>query len=380
MHRIMNISPLRIVRVDLLHLRPRLRRPFETSFVRLDDKDTVLVRAFTDDGLIGYGEAPAMPVPYYNDECTDTVLLMLERYILPSVLGVELPSIEALQACYAPIKGHHMAKTGIEAAYWHLRAQQEARPLWELWGGVRDRIEAGISIGTEATAEQVVEKVRAAVDAGYRRIKVKIAPNRDVAMAEAIRAAFPDIRLMLDANSAYTLADSDRLVALDEFDLLMLEQPLDHDDIIDHARLQEQIQTPICLDESIHSRADARKAIDIGAARIINIKPSRVGGFWESKLLAEDCERRGVPVWCGGMLETGIGKAFNIHISTLNNFSLPGDTSGTDQYFEQDVLCQPIVVGPDSCIEVPTTPGLGFEIDEQAIRLLTVASRRFDAV
>jgi O-succinylbenzoate synthase len=379
MHRIMNTSSLRITRVDLLHLRPRLRRPFETSFVRLEDKDTVLVRAFTDDGLIGYGEAPAMPVPYYNDECTDTVLLMLERFILPSVLGVEIPSIEALQACYAPIKGHHMAKTGIEGAYWHLRAQRENKPLWELWGGVRDRIEAGISIGTEATAEQVVAKVGVALDAGYRRIKVKIAPGRDVAVAQAIRANFPAISLMLDANSAYTLADSEHLSALDQFDLLMLEQPLAHDDIIDHARLQEQLSTPICLDESIHTRDDARKAIDIGATRIINIKPPRVGGFWEAKLLAEDCERRGVPVWCGGMLETGIGKAFNIHISTLRNFSLPGDTSGTDQYFEQDVLSEPIVVGPDSCIAVPATPGLGFEIDEGAIRTLTVASRRFDA-
>ncbi len=378
MHRIMNSSSLRIVRVDLLHLRPRLRRPFETSFARLLDKDTVLVRAYTNEGLIGYGEAPAMPVPYYNDECTDTVLLMLERFILPSMLGVDLPSIEALQACYAPIKGHHMAKTGIEAAYWHLRSQQENQPLWALWGGVRDRIEAGISIGTEATAEQVVKKVGAALDAGYRRIKVKIAPGRDVVVARAIRETFPAISLMLDANSAYTLADSENLAALDQFDLLMLEQPLAHDDIIDHSRLQQEIRTPICLDESIHTGEDARKAIDIGAARIINIKPPRVGGFWEAKLMAEDCEQRGVPVWCGGMLETGLGKAFNIHISTLKNFSLPGDTSGTDQYFEQDLLREPIVVGPDSCISVPETPGLGVEIDEGAIRTLTVASRRFD--
>lgn len=370
---------MRITRVDLIHLRLRLKRPFEMSFARLLDKDTVLLRAYADTGLIGYGEAPALPVPYYNEECTDTVLLMLERFILPAVLGKELSSIGSLEACYAPIRGHHMARTGIEAAYWHLRSQEEGVPLWQLWGGVRPAIEVGISIGSEDAIRQTIAKVAQALEAGYRRIKVKIAPGRDVEVAEMIRAAFGPIALMLDANSAYTLADAPHLQQLDAFDLLMLEQPLAHDDIVDHAALQSMLSTPICLDESIHTCAVARKAIELGAARIINVKPPRVGGFWQAKLLAEECEARKVPVWCGGMLETGVGKAFNIHLSSLHNFSLPGDTSGTDQYFEEDILCEPIVVGPGSMIEVPVAPALGYTVDERAVRNLTIASRRIVA-
>lgn len=366
---------MRLIRADLIHLRLRLRLPFETSFARLHHKDTVLVRAYTDHGLIGYGEAPALPVPYYNEECSDTVLLMLERYILPSALGRELESIDALQACYATIRGHHMAKTGVEAAYWHLRAQEAGKPLWQLWGGLRDRVEVGVSIGTEPQTDEVVRKVGKALTTGYKRIKVKISPGRDIAVAKAIRNTFGSISLMLDANSAYTLDDTNLLRQLDEFDLLMLEQPLAYDDIIDHSTLQRSLATPICLDESIHTRSDARKAIDLGAARIINIKPPRVGGFWQAKLMSEECGRRGVPVWCGGMLETGLGKVFNLHLSSLDNFSLPGDTSGTDQYFEEDILVEPLVVGFDSCIDVPQGPGLGREINERAIRDLMVSSR-----
>jgi O-succinylbenzoate synthase len=221
--------------------------------------------------------------------------------------------------------------------------------------------------------------VEAALAAGYRRIKVKIKPGSDIEPARAIREACSGISLMLDANSAYTLADAPHLKMLDGLDLLMLEQPLEHDDIIDHAVLQREMQTPICLDESIRTRADARKAIEIGACRIINIKPPRVGGFYQSALLSRECGERDVPVWCGGMLETGLGKAFNIHLSSLPNFSLPGDTSGTDQYFERDILREPIVLGPDSCIPVPQSPGLGYEIDEVALSGLTVASRRLEA-
>lgn len=369
---------MRLIRADVLHLRLRLRRPFETSYSRIDEKDTVLVRVHAADGLVGYGEAPPFRFPDYTYECTDTVMLVLERFILPAVLDRELGSIEDLEVCYAPIRGHSMAKTAVEAAYWHIRAQEENRPLWQLWGGVRDRIEAGISIGAEADVDRTVRKVGSALEAGYRRIKVKIMPGRDVEVARAIRQAFGAISLMLDANSAYSLADAEHLRRLDELDLLMLEQPLGHDDILDHARLQERIRTPICLDESIHTREDARKAIEVGACRIINIKPPRVGGFWQSKLMAEACEQRGVPVWCGGMLETGLGKMFNVHLSSLSNFSLPGDTSGTDQYYQQDILCEPIVLGPDSCIDVPVGPGLGVEIDEHALQELTVSSLRVD--
>jgi O-succinylbenzoate synthase len=366
---------MKIVRVDLLHLNLKLKRPFETSFFRLTEKETVLVRAYSADGLIGYGEGCAMPLPYYNEESTSTVWLMLQELLVPGILGKQLHSIDDVEATYAPVRRHSIAKSALEAAFWHIRAQEAGEPLWKLWGGVRDRIETGISIGAEPTVAQVAAKVGTALEAGYRRIKVKIKPGSDVEVAHGLRQEFGSISLMLDANSAYTLQDIGLLHQLDQFDLLMLEQPLEHDDIIDHATLQSQISTPVCLDESIHTRSDARKAIALGSARIINIKPPRVGGFWQAKLMAEDCQSRGIPVWCGGMIETGLGKAFNIHISSLANFTLPGDTSGTDQYFEEDILTDPIVVDrADSCIPVPTGPGLGFNVDERAVSRLCVKS------
>jgi o-succinylbenzoate synthase len=365
---------MRIVRADLLCLRLRLRRPFETSFARIRDRDTVLVRAFSSDGLVGYGEAPALPGPYYTYESTDTVLLMLRSYILPSVLVKEIESIEDLEHCYQHIKGHPAAKTAVESTYWHLKSQAANKPLSQLWGGVRDRVEAGISIGSEPNVQAVLKKIEDALGTGYRRIKVKIMPGRDVDVIKAIRDAFGDITLMADGNSSYSLHDIDQLKRLDDFNLLMLEQPLGDDDLIDHAELQRQLRTPICLDESIHSREKARQAVQIGAAHIINVKPAHLGGYWQGKLVAEDCQQRGVPVWCGGMLETGIGKAFNIHLSSLENFTLPGDTSGTDQYFEEDVLAEPIVIEGDSCIRVPTAPGLGFPVSEKAIDRLTTAA------
>ena len=355
---------------EIHHLKLRLKKPFETSFARFQDKDTVFVKAFTKEGLVGLGESPALPFPFYNEECTDTTLVILERFILPRFLNKKIDTIEELEQSYRHIIGHNMAKTGLEAAFWHLKSQEEQKPLWQLWGGVRKEIEAGISLGLEKNVQTLVEKVEKALAKGYQRIKIKIKPGMDVNVAEAVREKFPEIKLMFDANSAYTLKDLEIFRALDRFKLLMIEQPLAHDDIIDHVQLQKELKTPICLDESIHTFEDARKAIEIGACKIINIKPSRVGGYWQSKKIAELCEKNNIPVWCGGMLETGWGKMFNIHISSLNNFKLAGDTSGTDQYFEKDIITPDIVVKSNSMIDVPQT-GIGYEVQENIFKNLT---------
>ena len=355
---------------EIHHLKLRLKKPFETSFARFQNKDTVFVKAFTKEGLVGLGESPALPFPFYSYECTDTTILILEKFILPQLIEKEINEIEELEKSYSHIKGHNMAKTGVEAAFWHLKSQEANKPLWQLWGGVRKEIEAGISLGLEKDVETLVTKVEKALEKGYQRIKIKIKPGMDIKIAEAVRKKFPKIKLMFDANSAYTLKDVKIFKELDEYNLLMIEQPLAHDDFIDHVKLQKELKTPICLDESIHTFDDARKAIEIGACKIINIKPARVGGYWQAKKIAELCEKQAIPVWCGGMLETGWGKMFNIHISSLNNFKLAGDTSGTDQYFEEDIINPDIIVKSNSMIDVPQNE-MRYNIKEDVFQKLT---------
>lgn len=356
---------------EIHHLRPVLKKPFETSFGRFQEKDTVLVKAFTSNGLIGIGESPALPFPYYSYECTDTVITVLTKFILPPLIGKEINTIDELEQSYGKIKGHYMAKTGLEAAFWHLKAQEKNKPLWQLWGGVRQEVEVGISIGLEETPDRVLAKVEKALEKGYRRIKIKIKPGMDIQIAEAVRKKYPQISLMFDANSAYSLTNISLFKELDHYNLLMIEQPLAHDDIIDHAKLQKQIKTAICLDESILTIEDARKAIELGACKIINIKPPRVGGFYRAKKIAEFCESQGVPVWCGGMLETGWGKIFNLHLSTLQNFSLPGDNSGTGEYYQEDIVEPEIKLNPNSLIEIPQD-GIGYRINHNLFKKLTV--------
>lgn len=370
---------MRIVAADLLHLRLRLRRPFETSHGRITEKDTVLVRAYADDGSKGYGEAPAFQGPWYDDEYTHAVLAVLRRFILPSVLGRDLDGVGSLEACYGWIAGHHMAKAAVEAACWDLQAQADRVPLHTLWGGTARRIDVGISLGIESDVGALVDLIEESISRGYRRVKIKIRPGWDNDVVEAIRSRFPSLVLMADANSAYRAEDLTLLASLDEYGLLMLEQPFASDDLVQHAALQRRMDTPVCLDESIRSIGDVSTAIELDAARIINVKPARLGGYARARAVAVECAGRGIPVWCGGMLETGIGKAANIHLSSLSAFSLPGDTSGTDRYFEHDVLREPIVVDQNGCIDVPTGPGLGYEIDEPALQKLTIAAKTLRA-
>jgi o-succinylbenzoate synthase len=355
---------VRIDRIELRLLRLPLVRFFETSFGRVHERVFLLVTV-EDDGAIGVGECVADGNPYYSAETTRTAWHIISEFLAPLLLGRSFDDPREIYESLAAVRGHQMAKAAVEMAAWDLAARQQGVSLSTLLGGSRTAIESGVSIGIQDSLEELVERVAIERAAGYRRVKIKIKPGWDVAAVERIRDRFaggPLMPLMVDANAAYTLADAPRLAELDRFELTMIEQPLDYDDIRDHARLQGQLRTPICLDESIHSVRAAAEAIDLGACRIINIKPGRVGGHAESLRLHDLAAAHGVPVWHGGMLESGIGRAHNIHLSTLPNFSLPGDVAASRRYYVPDLIDPEIVVRPDGTIAVPEGPGIGVHI------------------
>ena len=352
---------MRIERLELRLLRLPLVRHFETSFGRVHDRAFVLV-TLEADGATGVGECVADENPYYSAETTRTSWHILLDFIAPLVLGRTFAHPGEVFDSLAVIRGNNMAKAALEMAAWDLYAKQQNVPLARLLGGTRDRIESGVSIGIQDSYDELLERIEIERAAGYRRIKIKVKPGWDVEAAARVRQRFGDIPLMVDANAAYSLEDADHLAALDTFGLMMIEQPLDYDDIRDHARLQRRLQTPICLDESIHTVRAAEEAIDVGACRIINIKPGRVGGHHESIRLHDLAASRGIPVWHGGMLESGIGRAHNIHLSTLPNFSLPGDVAASRRYFAPDLIDPEITVAADGTIAVPTGAGIGVHI------------------
>jgi O-succinylbenzoate synthase len=356
---------LRQVRMPLVHF-------FETSFSRTYERDIVLVEARAE-GLSGWGEITAGEHPFYNEEWTESAWLIAKDYAAPRVLKHDLASAEDVYPLLAHIRGHNMAKGGLEAAVWDLQARRNGNALWkEIGGGARREIPCGVSIGIQDTVEQLIGKIETELEAGYQRIKMKIKPGWDVDVVRAVRERFPEIRLMADANSAYTLADAARLHALDDFYLMMIEQPLAHDDIIDHAELQSKLKTAICLDECIRSAHHAEQAIQMDACKIVNIKLGRVGGFAEARRLHDVCAKAGVPVWCGGMLEAGIGRAHNIALSTLPNFILPGDVSASKRYWKRDIVAPPIEVDCNGVIAIRDEPGFGYELDLDYIRAITV--------
>jgi O-succinylbenzoate synthase len=362
---------VRIERLELRLLKLPLVHFFETSFGRIHDKHFIVVR-LDGEGASGFGECVAEQDPYYSAETNETAWHVIEGFIAPRVLGVEFPHPRDVFPALSAIRGHNMAKAAVEMAAWDLYARQRGEPLSRALGGTRNRIASGVSIGIQDTLADLAAKVERERAAGYQRIKIKIKPGWDVDAVAMIRGRFGAIPLMVDANAAYTLADADHLAALDAFDLMMIEQPLDYDDIADHAALQRRLRTPICLDESIKTVHAGRDAIDAGACRIINIKPGRVGGFAESIRLHDLCAARGVPVWHGGMLESGIGRAANIHLSALPNFSLPGDIAASKRYFEPDLIEPPIDVAADGTIAVPTGPGLGVTIRDDRVARATL--------
>ncbi len=354
------------------HIQMPLVHFFQTSFGRTYSRDIILVEVAAD-GLSGWGEVTCGENPFYNEEWTGSAWPLIQNYIAPRLLKHPFSSASEVAARTAHIRGHKMTRGGVEVACWDLEARQKNEPLYKtIGGGARREIDCGVSIGIQDSVEDLLRKIETEVAAGYQRIKIKIAPGWDVDVIREVRKRFPKIRLMGDANSAYTLADAPRLKALDEFDLMMIEQPLAHDEIIDHAELQAQLKTPICLDECIRSAHQAEQAIRLDAGRIINIKLGRVGGFAEAKKVHDICQKAGIPVWCGGMLESGIGRAHNIAMSTLPNFVLPGDVSASKRYWKQDIIRPEVTVSPKGTIAVTEAPGFGYNIDLDFLKTVTV--------
>jgi O-succinylbenzoate synthase len=362
---IINRVELREIRLPLVHF-------FETSFGRTTERRIVLVCVREADGAEGWGECTAGEGPFYCEEWTETAWAVLKDYLGPMVLRREVEGAARVFSLMKAVRGNRMAKGALEAACWDLEAQRAGVPLWRHLGGVRREIPCGVSIGIQVTVEALLEKIGQELDAGYQRIKVKIKPGWDVNVLEKVRARFSDIQLMADANSAYSLQDVHALRAMDEFGLMMIEQPLAYDDMLDHAELQKQLRTPICLDESIRTPEDARHAIDLGACRVVNVKLGRVGGHAEARRVERVCRDKDIPVWCGGMLESGIGRAHNIALSTLPGFTLPGDVSASARYWAEDIIEPPVTVMPSGTIVAPDTPGLGFAINHERIEKLTV--------
>jgi len=368
---------MKITRVEIREIRMPLVRFFETSFGRTTERRIVLVRVEAD-GFTGWGEVTCGEHPFYSDETPATAWHILREYLVPWSLGRNWATASEAATCFRPIRGHNMAKAALENALWDIEAQQKEMPLAKLIGGTQAEIPCGVSIGIQDTVEELLERIHVECEAGYQRVKLKIKPGWDVNVLERVRAEFPRLPLMADANSAYTLADGPRLKLLDQFFLMMIEQPLGGDDLLDHAKLQRQLSTPICLDESIHSADDARKAIEIGACKIINIKLGRVGGFTAACRVHDVCRVHKVPVWCGGMLESGIGRAHNIALSTLPGFCLPGDVSASRRYWPEDIIDPEVTVSSQGTIHVPQNPGVGYLPNLERIEKLTIRKELFE--
>ena len=350
---------MRIRKITLREVHLDLIAPFQTSFGTTSHRRILLVEAHAGDAT-GWGESTAGEDPFYSYETVETAWHIIRDYLWPILRGREFGSASEIWELFAPVRGHNMAKGGLETAIWDAEAKLKDRPLWKLLGGSREEIPCGVSIGIQPNTDTLVAKVEKELAAGYQRIKIKVKPGWDLEPVKVLRERFPRIRLMADANSAYRLEDAPLLKQLDAFYLIMIEQPLGWDDIYSHAKLQKQLDTPICLDECIHDESHARAAVELGACRIINIKLGRVGGHTSARLVHDFCQSKSVPVWCGGMLESGIGRAHNIAMSTLANFTLPGDVSASRRYWHEDIITPEVEVSRQGTIRVPSAPGIGY--------------------
>ena len=369
---------MRLENIELRELRMRLKAPFETSSEVTWDRRILLVEVGAD-GLRGWGEITAAEDPFYNSETTETAWHMVKDFIVPLVLGKDVQRAAEIADLLQPIRGHEMAKAGIENALWDIEAQQKNIPLAKLLGGTRDEIPCGVSIGIQDSISTLLNKIENELRAGYQRIKLKVKPRKDLQVVAAVREHYREIRLMVDANSAYRIEDSETLKAFDQHNLMMIEQPLAWDDIYQHSRLQAELRTPICLDECIHNADHAEAAIKLGACRVINIKLGRVGGHAHAKQVHDVCVRHSVPVWCGGMLESGVGRAHNIAMSALPGFVLPGDVSASQRYWDEDIIEPEVEVSQKGMIRVREEAGLGYAVRRKKVEELTVRRERWVA-
>jgi O-succinylbenzoate synthase len=367
---------MKIEAIQMREITMPLAHPFETSFGVTTTRRILLVE-LTCEGLTGWGECVAGEHPYFSDETVDSAWQVIEAELAPRLLNADVASGVDVPALFTQVRGHRMAKGALENAMWDLEAQRKGVALGKLLGGTREVIPCGVSIGIQATPEKLMDTIAKEVDAGYQRIKLKCKPGWDTAIFEQVRKRWPDILLSCDANSAYTLDDADHIASWDHFKLLMIEQPLWYDDFFFHAELQRRIQTDICLDECIRNRRDAAAALELGSGRILNIKVGRVGGFSEAIAIHNVAQVLGIAVWCGGMLESGIGRSHNIALSSLPNFSLPGDVSASKRYWAQDIIEPEVTVSPEGTITVPTEPGRGFAVQLERIEKLTVRQQTF---
>lgn len=366
----MNISA-----VELFVLQMPLKSPFITHLGEVKDREGIIVKVTDKDGISGYGEGVAFSSPWYTEETVQTSLHMLTDFLIPLLQESPISHPAEVSTRFQSIRRNNMAKAAIETAIWDLYAKSCAKPLAELIGGTRREIASGVVVATDSTSK-ALKQIEGYLEEGYQRIKVKINPAQDYSFLAEIRRYYPDLAIMADANSAYTLKEIDRLKALDELNLMMIEQPLAHDDIIEHAILQKEINTPICLDESIVTFEDARKAVEFGSCKIINIKIGRVGGLNVAKRIHDYCYEKGIPVWCGGMIEFGISRAHNIALASLPGFTIPGDISASNRFWEEDVI-SPEVRVKNGYVAVPITPGIGFTINEKRLQETLLTKRSF---
>lgn len=374
-----------IDRVELRLIEMPLIAPFETSFGVETVEQHIIIRV-DGDGITGWGECVASEGPWYSYETNQTAWHVLSDFLIPLVLDNEIQTPQDFPILAARVRGHNMAKAGLEAALWDWIGKGQGKSLAQLFNAAQqtepnyllpDKITVGVSVGLQATPAALVERVRGYLAEGYTRIKIKIKPGQDVALVRAVRAEFPTVRLQVDANSAYSLSDADIFRAMDDANLLLIEQPLSNDDIFQHIKLQRELKTAICLDESIHSADDAEAALELGACRIINIKPGRVGGFSEALKIHDFAAKHNAPVWCGGMLESGIGRAGNVAIASLPNFKLPGDLSASRRYYHEDIVAPEFEVDAEGKMRVPTGSGIGVEVVQKNLDKVTDTSEVF---
>lgn len=370
------LRTIRLEKIIVRKLKMRMKQPFVTSYGAMQDKEFLLVEAIDQSGQSGWGESVAMDYPWYTEETVKTTEHMLEDVLIPIVFETDIEHPDRVSHLFAPIRRNNMAKAALEGAVWDLFAKKQGISLAKALGGNKTVIDVGISMGLQDSFSKLKKQIEEKLKLGYKRFKFKVKPGQDIDYVDAIRQAFPTLSMMVDANSAYTLEDIWRLQQFDQFQLMMIEQPLAHDDLIDHARLQKQLKTPICLDESIHSLDDVRHALELGSCQVINIKIGRVGGLTEAKRIHDFCRRHGVAVWCGGMLEAGVGRAHNIAVTTLSQFTLPGDTAGSSHYWYEDII-DPEVMVVHGQIRVSERPGIGYEVNRQVVANHTMTEKIF---